>query len=265
MQKHLAILLCALALCHTAHVHAAILPTLIINESHDCAQSRTTLDLNACLYSQGERLRELKTIHLNQIRHHLRHRPHIWRLLQQEENAWQRHSDIMSQMAYESFERGSGRDAGMLNMQNMFLITRIQALQYLLEHHLNQRVVKLAYPLEDSATETESLKIHDLRCTDKTNWYVCTREQRRQLNPLLNSYRRTSLQTINYLPRNRYRREQQYRQAYRRAARNFGTAMWHNRYAGQTWENFSIKTNIYAFNHLLFSDDYLPTPIIKLD
>lgn len=210
--------------------------------------------------------KEIKAVYWQHIKHHLRHRPHVWRLLQQEEKQWVQYAEKVSSMAYDEYRDGSIRLTLPVILENQLLKVRIENLAQLTRPQLPVPQIRLlAYGEKtDAAVDTTRVQHYDFRCRERHNWYSCTQQQRRQLRPMLNAYRRVAIQTSR-IPYARYQQEQSDWQAYHRAAVQFGKAMWHYRYAGEVWANYAVKSRIYAMDNLVVSNNFLPTAIIHLD
>lgn len=263
MQKHLAILLCALALCHTAHVHAA--PTRPEKTEVVCPpEYQSSKSWQDCLFWQRDQFVAIKAALTAQIRQHLRHRTRVLHLFNQEEQAWERYVDTASSIAYDKYIDGSIRNTIHTHTQNSLLILRIQLLENFLHNQSITPRWRLLNGTEDHDQTDTPTHVYDFRCPNRSNWYACARAQRQQLQPLIQLYHRQAFDSDN-LSQRHIRQEAHHWQAYHRAARNFGTAMWHNRYAGEVWANHAIKSRIYAFNVWEVSNESLPQPIIKLD
>lgn len=261
MKKYIFIFLfCGLfQLTHAAPAENIFLP--------DCREEKTAHDMNACLYQNKEKLIQYKKQYLKQIQKHLRHRPHVWQLLQAEEKAFHRYMETMQQLVYDEYIDGSIRNTLSPSMEVSLLKVRIQNLAIpAYPNHPKFRVKFNGISEDQIKAEKDYTKIYDFRCPQRNDWYACAQQQKRQLRPVLRAYRHVTVNQLGGLPAHRYQTEKQHWQAYHRAAVRFGKAMWHNRYAGQVWGNDAIKARIYALSVFLVSDDFLPpNPIILLN
>lgn len=237
----------------------------------DCGHKQITrIDSEVCQAQKNEQFIGLKNIYLKQIEHYLEYKnPEAWALFQQEELAWQKYMETMSEFIYRSYGRGSGRNLASINMEMSLLRERIQALTYFIQKEKLGLVAVLKNYDQKHLTSDDKIEVSDWRCAKDfiDIWEKCIQKQEEQLRSLL-SFHRSIVYKFHHddvILFYFYFKSQLDWQIYYQKALLFGQSYWNNEYEGKHWGNYAIKTAIIGFYDLIGSDDFSRIPVIYLD